>query len=267
MSTYEDIEVKEHEHIMTVTINRPQVMNAMRRETVDELNRVFACLSERGDIGCVILTGSGDRAFCTGADIKEFQVGSGYAGASWAGIGIAVERLHGLIRSAPQPVIAAVNGFAIGGGNVLQVVCDMTIAADSARFGQVGPKYGSFDAGFGSAFLARLVGERKAREIWMRCKVYSAAEALDMGLINAVVPAEQLMDEALLWAKDTLALSPTALKMLKTSFNADSENIAGITQLAFGALKMYYAGPEAAEGHAAFKEKRPADYNQFRMSN
>ncbi|WP_202899301.1 enoyl-CoA hydratase-related protein [Kordiimonas gwangyangensis] len=260
----EDILVEEVGALVTITLNRPERMNAFRQKTIQELNEVFASLSGRADIGVVILTGAGDRAFCTGGDVKDFTVGSGYEGASWTGIGLEVERLHSLMRSLPQPVIAAVNGYAIGGGNVLQVVCDMSIASDTAKFGQVGPKYGSFDAGFGTAYLARLVGERKAREIWMRCKTYSAHEALDMGLINAVVPADRLMEEAREWANDVLALSPTSLKMIKYSLNADSEHIAGITQLSFAGLKMYYQGGEAEEGHAAFREKRAPDYSRFR---
>lgn len=260
----EDILVREEGRVLIVTINRPQRMNAFRQQTVNELIAAFAGASERADIGAIVLTGAGDRAFCTGGDVKDFTVGSGYEGASWTGIGLAVETLHRTMRAAPQPIIAAVNGYAVGGGNVLQVVCDMSIAAENAVFGQVGPKYGSFDAGFGTAYLSRLVGERKAREIWMRCKTYSAKEALDMGLVNAVVPAERLMEEAMVWAHDVLALSPTSLKMIKSSFNADSESIAGITQMAFGALRMYYQGAEAAEGHAAFAERRAPEYNQFR---
>jgi dihydroxynaphthoic acid synthetase len=162
-------------------------------------------------------------------------------------------------------VIAAVNGYAIGGGNVLHVVCDLAIASSNAVFGQVGPRVGSFDAGFGTAYLARLVGERKAREIWMLCRRYSAEEALEMGLINAVTPPEQLMPEARQWAQEILALSPTALKMVKASFNAETEHIAGLTQLAFGALGLYYTTPESQEGHHAFVEKRPTDFGQFRQ--
>lgn len=256
--------VDDRDGVRTITINRPDRMNALNKPAAVQLAAALEELFERPDIGAVILTGTGQKAFCTGADVKEFKVGSGYAGASWAGIGIPMEQIQRLIRSVPQPVIAAVNGFAIGGGNVLQVVCDMSIASETAKFGQVGPKFGSFDAGFGTAYLARLVGERKAREIWFRCKTYTADEALEMGLINTTVAPDRLMDVADEWARDCLALSPTALKVLKASFNADSEQIAGTTQLAFGALKLYYAGSEAAEGHAAFHEKRAPSYGTFR---
>ncbi|SDR17853.1 1,4-Dihydroxy-2-naphthoyl-CoA synthase [Rhizobiales bacterium GAS191] len=260
----DDVLVQDDGKILVVTINRPERMNAFRQRTIDELIDVFRHAGGRADIGAIILTGAGERSFCTGGDMKEFQVGSGYAGASWTGIGLAVETLHRLMRAVPQPVIAAVNGYAIGGGNVLQVICDLSIAAEHAKFGQVGPRFGSFDAGFGTAYLARLIGERKAREFWMRCKTFTAREALEMGLINAVVPGDKLMAEARIWAQDVLALSPTALKMIKYSFNADSEHIAGTTQLAFGALRLFYQGAEAAEGHAAFHEKRAPDYDGFR---
>lgn len=260
----DSILIHDEAHVRTITINRPDRMNALDRPAAQALLAAISETRERADIGVVILTAAGDRAFCTGADVKEFTVGSGYDGASWTGIGLPMEEIQLTIRALPQPVIAAVNGYAIGGGNVLQVVCDMSIAAATAKFGQVGPKYGSFDAGFGSALLARLVGERKAREFWFRCKTYTAQEALDMGLVNAVVAPEALMETARAWAQDVLALSPTALKMLKASFNADSDHMAGLNAMAFAGLKLYYAGPEAAEGHAAFAEKRAPDYNQFR---
>lgn len=256
--------VDDKEHIRTITLNRPDRMNALDRPAATALLAALVETRERADIGAVILTGAGERAFCTGADVKEFAVGSGYDGASWAGIGLPMEEIQHAIRTLPQPVIAAVNGYAIGGGNVLQVVCDMSLASETAKFGQVGPKYGSFDAGFGSALLARLVGERKAREFWFRCKTYSASEALEMGLVNAVVPPSDLMEKAREWAHDVLALSPTALKLLKASFNADSDHMAGLNAIAFGALKLFYSGPEAAEGHKAFAEKRASDYNKFR---
>lgn len=263
----DDIIVAEHDQILTLTINRPDRMNAFRQKTVDEMNSVLEQASHRADIGVIVITGAGTKAFCTGGDVKEFTVGSGYSGASWTDIGIAVDRLHRLIRSVPQPVIAAVNGYAIGGGNVLQVVCDLSIASSKAIFGQVGPRYGSFDGGFGSAYLARLVGERKAREIWFLCRTYSADAALGMGLINCVVPPEKLIEEVQSWANEILGLSPTALKALKRSFNADSESIGGITQLSFDLLRLYYQGPEAAEGHAAFHEKRAPNYKQFRTAD
>jgi dihydroxynaphthoic acid synthetase len=261
---FSDILYNKDEGVVTITINRPEVLNAFRPQTINELIAAFEQAGTDPEVGAIILTGAGERAFCTGGDMKEWEAGSGYTGASWINIGMQVDKLHRLIRSVPQPVIAAVNGYAIGGGNVLQVVCDLAIASSKAVFGQVGPRVGSFDAGFGTAYLARLVGERKAREIWMLCRRYPAAQALEMGLINTVVEPEQLMAEARQWAKEIVALSPTALKMVKHSFNADTEHINGLTQLAFGALSLYYTSPESGEGHKAFVEKRPTDFNKFR---
>jgi 2-ketocyclohexanecarboxyl-CoA hydrolase len=261
---YEDILYDANEGIATITINRPKVYNAFRPKTIEELIQAFTISGDDPEIGVVILTGSGDKAFCTGGDMNAWHAGEGYECASWVGIGLPVERLHRLIRSVPKPVIVAVNGYAIGGGNVLQIVCDLAIASKTAVFGQVGPRVGSFDAGFGSAYLARLVGERKAREIWFLCRRYSADEALQMGLINHVVPPEQLMEEARKWADEILALSPSALKALKYSFNADTEHIAGITNLSMASVGLYYRTPESAEGHNAFKEKRPTNFRKFR---
>lgn len=259
-----DVRVERDEGIATITIDRPEVMNALAPSTVGELLEALGAAGDDPEIGVVILTGAGDRAFCTGGDLNAWNAGAGYADASWTGIGLQVERLHTLIRSLPKPVIAAVNGYAIGGGNVLQVVCDLAIASSAAVFGQVGPRVGSFDAGFGTAYLSRLVGERRAREIWMLCRRYSAEQALEMGLVNAVVPPEQLLPEAKAWAREILALSPTALKVVKASFNADSEHIAGIGSLAFAALSLYYGTPESAEGHAGLVEKRAPDFGRFR---
>ena len=261
---YTDILYTEEGGLVTITINRPAALNAFRPRTIDELIDAFERAGGDPTVGVIALSGAGDRAFCVGGDVKEWQPGSGYTGASWIGIGMAVDRLHRLIRAVPQPVVAAVNGYAIGGGNVLQVLCDLALASRGAVFGQVGPRAGSFDAGFGTAYLARLVGERKAREIWLLCRRYSAAEALEMGLINAVVEPEELGAEVRRWAGEMLALSPTALKMVKGSFNADTDHIAGLSTLAFGALGLYYGTPESNEGHAAFVEKRPADFGQFR---
>jgi 2-ketocyclohexanecarboxyl-CoA hydrolase len=258
-----DILYEKRDGIAIVTINRPHVLNAFRRQTVMELISAFENAWADPEVGVVILTGSGDRAFCVGGDFKEWGPG-GYAGASWVDVGLPVVKLHLTIRNIPKPVIAAVNGYAIGGGNVLQVVCDLAIASEKAILGQVGPRVGSFDAGFGSAYLARLVGERKAREIWFLCRQYSAKEALEMGLVNAVVPHDQLMTEALKWANEILNLSPTALKMLKASFNADTDHILGLTNLAMGALGLYYQSPEALEGHDALVEKRQPDFRKFR---
>jgi len=260
-----DILYTKSEGLATITINRPQFLNAFRRQTVVELNQAFTDAEEDPEVGVVILTGAGDRAFCVGGDATEWGP-SGYAGANWATIGLPIVKLHEVIRQLPKPVIGAVNGYAIGGGNVLQVLCDLVIASRTARFGQVGPKVGSFDAGFGSAYLARLVGERKAREIWFLCRQYSAPEALEMGLINAVVEPEDLMPEAERWAREMLDKSPTALKMLKASFNADTDHILGITNLAMGALALYYATAEAVEGHAAFQERRTPQFGGFRAA-
>lgn len=260
---YVDLLYEKDGGIATVTINRPRSLNAFRYQTVVELRRAFQDAWHDPAIGVVILTGAGDRAFCVGGDAREWGP-NGYAGASWVDIGLPIVQLHQEIRNMPKPVIAAVNGYAIGGGNVLQVVCDLSIAARTAVFGQVGPRVGSFDAGFGSAYLARLVGERKAREIWYLCRQYSAEQALAMGLINHVVEPAELLPEARRWAAEILAKSPTALKLLKASFNADTDHIAGITNLAFGALSLYYGTPEAEEGHHAFLEKRQPDFSAIR---
>ncbi|MDY7018143.1 MAG: enoyl-CoA hydratase-related protein [Nitrospirota bacterium] len=262
--SYEDILYEIKEGIATVTINRPKVYNAFRPKTIEELTDAFTTAGDDPEVGVIVLTGAGEKAFCTGGDMGEWHVGEGYTGASWTGIGLSMERLHRMIRSVPKPVIASVNGYAIGGGNVLQVLCDLAIASETAVFGQVGPKVGSFDAGFGTAYLARLVGERKAREIWMLCRRYSAKEALQMGLINHVVPQDQLAQETEKWAKEVLALSPTALKAIKYSFNADTEHIAGLTNLAMASVGLYYRTPESGEGHNAFKEKRPTDFMRYR---
>jgi 2-ketocyclohexanecarboxyl-CoA hydrolase len=251
---YEDILVEHADGVAWLTINRPQVLNAFRGTTVDELIHALRAAWHDAAIGVVVLTGSGERAFSTGGDQRD-RTESGYGGAG--GIGLDMHGLHGTIRAIPKPVIAMVNGYAIGGGNVLHVLCDLTIAADTAVFGQVGPKVGSVDPGFGTAYLARLVGEKKAREIWYLCRQYGAAEALAMGLVNAVVPAGELRAETERWCQEILAKSPTAIKLAKQSFNADTEHIAGTTELAFSALELYYGTAEAKEGRDAFLEKRP----------
>jgi naphthoate synthase len=250
---YDDIIYEAVDGTAWITINRPQVLNAFRSKTVDELIHAFRAAWRDPDVGVCVLTGAGDRAFSTGGDQSE-RSGGGYGGGG--GIGLDVHGLHGVIRAIPKPVIAMVNGWAIGGGHVLHVLCDLSIAADTARFGQVGPRVGSVDPGFGTAYLARLVGEKKAREIWYLCRQYTAAQALDMGLVNAVVPAAELRAETERWCRELLEKSPTALKLAKQSFNADSEHIAGITELGFAALELYYGTPEAQEGRNAFMEKR-----------
>jgi naphthoate synthase len=248
--------------IATITINRPQRYNAFNAQTVEELITCFKrAWADRG-VGVVILTGAGDKAFCTGGDQKQ-RAETGDYGPSTTGL-FEVEGLHRVIREIPKPVIAAVNGYAIGGGHVLHVICDITIASSTARFGQTGPRVGSFDAGFGSAYLARVVGEKRAREIWFLCRQYDAEQALQWGLVNAVVPPERLMDEARAWAKEMLAKSPTALRFLKHSFNADSESIAGISQMSMAALEQFVRTGEAAEGVRAFQEKRDPDFGSYR---
>lgn len=252
--------------IAKITINRPQVYNAFRGRTIQELIWTFRDAWDDNTIGVVILTGAGEKAFCTGGDQKEKggEGGYDYSGGLGGGIGLEVETLHQVIRNIPKPVIAAVNGYAIGGGHVLHVICDLTIAADTAKFGQSGPKVGSYDAGYGSAYLARIVGEKKAREIWYLCEQYSAQEMKELGLVNKVVPAEELQYAAEEWAEKILEKSPTALKFLKYSFNADSANIQGISQLSMGSLALFYNSEESNEGKNAFLEKRPVDFKKFR---
>jgi 2-ketocyclohexanecarboxyl-CoA hydrolase len=248
--------------IATITINRPERYNAFTAHTVDELIRCFKTAWASRGVGVVILTGSGDKAFCTGGDQKQ-RAETGDYGPSETGL-FEIETLHRVIRDIPKPVIAAVNGFAIGGGHVLHVVCDLTIASETARFGQSGPRVGSFDAGFGSAYLARIVGEKRAREIWYLCRQYTAEQALSWGLVNAVVPPDRLMDEARAWAEEILTKSPYAIRFLKHSFNAEHEGIAGISQLAFDALELFVGSEEAAEGVKAFNEKRDPDFGPYR---
>ena len=245
-----------------ITIDRPDRMNAFRARTVDELIHAYKRAWASAEVGVVCLTGAGDRAFCTGGDQKQ-RAETGDYGQSESGL-FEVEYLHRLIREIPKPVIAAVNGYAIGGGHVLHVLCDLTIAAESARFGQTGPRVGSFDAGFGTAYLARVVGEKRAREIWFLCRQYDAETAERWGLVNRVVPDRDLRGEVRRWADEILALSPTALRFLKQSFNADSEHMAGIGQLAFTGLGLFVDSDEAREGLEAFSEKRVPEFGAYR---
>lgn len=241
-----------------ITMNRPHRYNAFRAHTVDELIVAFrAAASDRG-VQSVILTGAGDKAFCTGGDVKQ-RAETGDYGPSETG-SLEIGQLHKLIRDIPKPVIAAVNGAAIGGGHVLHVLCDLTIAADTARFGQSGPKVGSFDAGFGSAYLARVVGEKRAREIWYLNHIYDAETAERWGLANKVVPLDELLDAAHQWAAEIGEKSPTALRFLKQSFNADSDHQAGLSAMAMSALDLYVDTDEGKEGAAAFSEKRAPDF-------
>jgi naphthoate synthase len=260
---YTDIlyERAEGEGIAKITINRPEVRNAFRPQTVSEMIDAFDAVREDPEIGVVLLTGAGPKAFCSGGDQKVRGEG-GYVGSD------GVPRLNVLdlqrqIRALPKPVIAVVAGYAIGGGHVLHLVCDLTIAAENAVFGQTGPRVGSFDAGYGATYLARVVGHKKAREIWYLCRQYSAQEALDMGLVNTVVPLDQLEAEAVQWAREILEKSPTALRFLKAAFNADTDGLAGLQQLAGDATLLYSLSEEAKEGRNAFLEKRKPDFSKF----
>jgi naphthoate synthase len=254
------------EGIAKITIARPEVRNAFRPRTVVEMSMALEAAREDTSIGVIVLTGDGPEAFCSGGD-QRVRDDSGYVAEDQTG-GAAVGRfhvtdLHVQIRRLPKPVVAMVAGYAIGGGHVLHLVCDLTIAADNARFGQVGPRVGSFDGGFGAGLLASLVGPKRAKEIWFLCRQYSAQEALEMGLINTVVPLERLEDETVGWCREMLALSPLALRMLKASFNATEDGLSGIQQLAHDANMLFYGTEEAQEGRDAYREKRPPDFSRF----
>jgi naphthoate synthase len=258
---YEDIIYETYNGIAKITINRPEVHNAFRPKTVAELIDAFSYARDDANIGVIILTGAGGKAFCSGGDQKVRGHG-GYVGEDQIPR-LNVLDLQRLIRVIPKPVIAMVAGYAIGGGHVLHVVCHLTIAADNAIFGQTGPKVGSFDGGYGAGYLARIVGHKKAREIWYLCRQYTAQEALEMGLVNKVVPLEQLEEETVKWAQEILEKSPTAIRFLKAAFNADTDGLAGIQQLAGDATLLFYTTDEAKEGRDAFKEKRKPNFKQF----
>jgi len=245
-----------------ITIDRPERMNSLRAQTIEELLHALKRAWADQTVGVIALTGTGERAFCTGGDQKQKQETGDY-GPSESGL-FEIEQLHRLIREVPKPVIAAVNGYAIGGGHVLHLICDLTVAADHARFGQTGPKVGSFDAGFGTGLLARTVGEKRAREIWFLCRQYDADTAERWGLVNRVVPAAELRDAVREYADEILAMSPTALRFLKNAFAADTEHLAGTGRLAFTGLWTFSETDEAHEGVAAFNEKRPPDFGAFR---
>jgi naphthoate synthase len=261
LGDFEEIRFEFSKGIAKITINRPRYYNAFTPDTTREMSEALVICREQPDIRVVILTGEGDKAFCSGGDqnVKSF---AGYVGKD------GVPRLNVLdvqrqIRSLPKPVIAMVNGYAIGGGHVLHVVCDLSIASENARFGQTGPKVGSFDAGFGSSYLARHVGQKKAREIWFLCEQYTAAEALEMGLVNKVVPPESLEDTTVEWCNKIMRHSPIALRMIKAGLNAELDGQAGIQELAGNATMLYYMTDEAQEGKNAFLEKRDPDWDQF----
>jgi naphthoate synthase len=260
---YEDIKYeKSDEGIAKVTINRPEVRNAFRPQTVTEMIRAFDDARDDSEVGVVILTGEGPDAFCSGGD-QRVRGNGGYVGQD------GVPRLNVLdlqkrIRYLPKPVVASVAGFAIGGGHVLHVVCDLTICADNAKFGQTGPKVGSFDGGLGSSYLARIVGQKKAREIWFLCRQYGAQEALDMGLVNKVVPLAQLEAETVQWCREMLQLSPMALRFLKSAMNADCDGQMGLQDFAGSATLLYYMSEEGREGKEAFLEKRKPNFKKFR---
>ncbi len=257
--SYEDILYEVKEGAAHITINRPDKYNAFRGKTCEELIHAFNKAGWDKSVGVIVLSGAGDKAFCTGGDQSAHE--GQYDGRGT--IGLPMEDLHSIIRDVPKPVIAKVQGFAIGGGNVLATICDFTIAGEKAVFGQVGPKVGSVDPGFGTAFLARIVGEKKAREIWYMCRKYSAAEALAMGLVNAVVPNDQLDTEVDKWCAEILEKSPTAIAIAKRSFNMDSENIRGIAGMGMYALSLYYDTEESKEGGRAFKEKRKPEFRKY----
>jgi len=264
ISTYSDIRYERavDEGITKITINRPEVRNAFRPETVGELIDAFNHTRDDLTTGVVILTGEGDKAFCSGGD-QRVRGDGGYIGQTDKIPRLNILDVQKQIRYLPKPVIASVAGYAVGGGHVLHLVCDLTIAADNAIFGQTGPKVGSFDGGYGASYLARVVGHKKAREIWYLCRQYNAQQALDMGLVNTVVPLAQLEAETLQWAREILEKSPMAIRFLKAAFNADTDGLAGLQQLAGDATLLYYLTDEAKEGKNAFLENRPPDFSKF----
>jgi naphthoate synthase len=262
MAELTDVRYEVDDGLCWITIDRERRLNSFTAHTVDELIECFKRAWADADVGVIALTGAGERAFCTGGDQKQ-RAESGDYGPSRSGL-FEIELLHRVIRDVPKPVIAAVNGLAIGGGHVLHVICDLSIAAEHARFGQAGPRVGSFDAGFGTGYLARIVGEKRAREIWFLCRQYDAHEAERWGLVNRVVAAAELRAEVRRYAEDILALSPTALRFLKQSFNLESEQLAGQAALAFSGLHQFACSEEAREGVRAFDEKRAPDFSRFR---
>lgn len=258
--SYQDVLYEVANHVATITLNRPEVHNAFRAQTCVDLIAAFQAAGYDTDVGAIVLTGAGQRAFCSGGDQ------SGHDGSYEGGrgvIGMPIDEVQTVIRDVPKPVVAKVRGYAIGGGNVLATLCDLTVAGESAIFGQVGPRMGSVDPGFGTAYLARVVGEKKAREMWYLCRRYTAREALEMGLVNAVVPDDALDAEVDSWCAELVQRSPTAIAIAKRSFNADSENIRGIGALGMQGLALYYESEESKEGGRALAEKRNPDFRKY----
>ena len=256
--SYQDILFDSKGGIATITINRADKLNAFRSRTVEELIDAFQRAGWDQDVGVIVFTGAGERAFSTGGDQSAHE--GSYDGRGT--IGLPIDELQAVIRNVPKPVIARVRGYAIGGGNVLALICDLTIAAESAVFGQVGPAMGSVDPGYGTAYMTRVIGEKRARELWYRCRRYTATQALAMGMVNAVVPEANLDAEVDRWCAEILRKSPTAIAIAKRSFNADSEHIAGIGSMGMQALALYYDTPESREGATAFRERRPPDFRK-----
>ena len=253
---------KSEEGIAKITINRPEVRNAFRPLTVREMQQALEDAREDSGIGVIILTGAGEKAFCSGGD-QRIRGDAGYQDSGTGHLRLNVLDFQRQIRSCPKPVVAMVAGYAIGGGHVLHVMCDLSIAADNAVFGQTGPKVGSFDGGYGSSYLARIVGQKKAREIWFLCRQYDARQALEMGLVNTVVPLTQLEEETIQWCREMLRMSPIALRCLKAAMNADCDGQAGLQELAGNATMLFYMSEEGQEGRNAYLEKRPPDFSRF----
>jgi naphthoate synthase len=265
-ASYDDILYERGEEIARITINRPEVRNAFRPQTIAELRDAFVRARDDTGVGAIIFTGAGDKAFCSGGD-QRIRGDDGYIGdddVAQQGVGrLDVGDLHVQIRRTPKPILAAVAGYAVGGGQILHLVCDLSIAAENAVFGQTGPRVGSFDGGFGAGLLARAVGVRKAKEIWFLCRLYDAHEALEMGLVNSVVPTDELQREAVAWCREMNSLSPLSLRLLKSSFNAAEDGLTGLQQLSHDATLLFYMSEEGQEGRDSYKERRKPDFSKF----
>ena len=263
-ASFEDILYDKRERIGKITINRADKLNTLRPRTTEEITEALNDAGDDSDIGVIVITGAGDRSFCAGGDLSGGGGAVSRAHSELVGFLAKLRRLHWMIRNVPKPVIAMVNGYAIGAGHVMHVVCDLTIASENAKFGQAGPRIGSFDGGFGAAYLSRVVGEKKAREMWFLCRRYSAQNALEMGLVNKVVPADKLEEETMNWCTEILSISPTALKMLKLCFNADSDSIYGLENMASGLTEFVVTSDEGVEGHKAWVERRAPDFYKYK---